>query len=53
MHPAFDAQPRYYLPLALAIVPMAACRSLERLPRSIQLTLGVMVVTAFVLAEEI
>jgi hypothetical protein len=51
--PPFDAQPRYYLPLALAIVPMAACWSLERLPRSIQLTLGVMVVTAFVLAEEI
>ena len=32
--PPFDAVPRYYLPCALAAVPAAACRTVQRVPGS-------------------
>jgi MFS family permease len=37
--PPLDAVPRYYFPLALALVPLAACRTLARLPPAPRLVL--------------
>ncbi len=48
--PPFDAVPRYYFPLALALLPAAACWSLSRLPRRVRDGAALVLLAATVLA---
>ncbi len=34
--PPFDAVPRYYLPLSLSVLPLAACRALSEMPAPVR-----------------
>jgi hypothetical protein len=55
--PPFDAVPRYYLPLALSLIPIAVCWSITRVRESLRavftraLMVGVAVVPIAILAH--
>jgi len=48
--PPFDAVPRYYFPLALTVLPVAACWSLSRISRPIQAVLCWILIIGLALA---